>query len=60
LDLDLALEVVEYFRIEAARAKKILSDVKRAVCNWRIIANKYGISKSEQDMKSIAFQEAEA
>ena len=56
LDLDLALEVIEYFRIEADRASIILSDVKKAVCNWRNIAAKYGIPKSEQEIKAIAFQ----
>ena len=59
LDLDLALEVIEYFRIKADRANKILSDVKKAVRNWRNVANRYGISKSEQEIKAIAFQEAE-
>jgi serine/threonine-protein kinase HipA len=60
LDLDLAFDVIEYFRIEADRANKILSDVKKAVNNWRSIANRYGIPKSEQEIKAIGFQEAES
>jgi len=59
LDLDLALEVCEFFRLEKDRAKKIIAEVKSAVRNWSIIATKYGISKSDQDIKAIAFQRAE-
>ena len=59
LDLDLALEVCEFFRLEKDRAKEIIAEVKSAVRNWSIIATKYGISKSDQDIKAIAFQRAE-
>ena len=60
LDLDLALEVCEFFRLEKDRAKEIIAEVKSAVRNWSIIATKYGISKSDQDIKAIAFQRAES
>ena len=60
LDLDLALDVCEFFRLEKDRAKKIIAEVKSAVRNWSIIATKYGISKSDQDIKAIAFQRAES
>ena len=60
LDLELALEVCEFFRLEKDRAKKIIAEVKSAVRNWSIIATKYGISKSDQDIKAIAFQRAES
>ncbi len=59
LDLDLALDVCEFFRLEEDRAKEIIAEVKSAVRNWRGIATKYGISKSDQDIKAIAFQRAE-
>jgi serine/threonine-protein kinase HipA len=59
-DLDLALEVAEHFRLKTDRAKIILSEVKKAVSNWRHIAVKYGIPKSEQEIKANAFQKAES
>ena len=38
LDLGLAMEVHEYFRLEKNKANKILMKVKSAVSNWRKIA----------------------
>lgn len=55
LDLDLALEVIPYFRIKKARAKEIMQEVKSAVQNWKKVATKYGISNAEQELKSLAF-----
>lgn len=59
LDLDLALEVSPYFRLKENRAKEIIEEVKMEVRNWRKIAIKYGISPTEQELKSRAFQQAE-
>jgi serine/threonine-protein kinase HipA len=59
LDLDLAMDVSEYFRLRENRAAEILEDVKSAVRSWRSVATKYGISRSEQELKAIAFQRAE-
>ncbi len=56
LDLDLALSVAEYFRIEKSNAEEIISKVKKSVSHWRKIAKKYGISKSEQDRMEKAFE----
>jgi len=56
LDLELALEVCQYFRLKDKRAKEIIEEVKSAVSNWREIANKYQISRSEQELKSRAFR----
>ncbi len=55
LDIELAMEVIEYFRLDEKRANKIIEDVKNSVKNWRKVAKKYGISKSEQDIKARAF-----
>lgn len=55
LDLNLALSVCQYFRIENNRAIAIIEEVKSAVRNWREIAKKYNISKSEQELMSRAF-----
>ena len=59
LDLDLAMEVHEYFRLNEEQAIQIINEVKKAVKNWRTIATKHGISKGEQDLKSLAFSKAE-
>jgi serine/threonine-protein kinase HipA len=55
LDLNLALEVSIYFRLENDEAVNIINEVKSAVSNWRLIANKLGISRAEQELKSRAF-----
>ncbi|MFO7755311.1 MAG: HipA domain-containing protein [Bacteroidales bacterium] len=55
LSLDLAMDVCEYFRLTKEMAEKIIKKVKRSVQDWRTIASKYGISKAEQDIKAIAF-----
>lgn len=55
LDLDLALEVIPYFRIKEATAKEIIKEVKSAVQNWKKVATKYDISNAEQELKSTAF-----
>lgn len=56
LDLDLALSVAEYFRIKNTSSKKIIKQVKKAVSQWREVANKTGISRSEQDFMKKAFE----
>lgn len=56
LDLDLAMRVSEYFRLEKDRAEKIMAEVKSAVKKWKGIAAKYNISPAEQELKAIAFQ----
>lgn len=57
LDLDLAMEVHEYFRLNKKRANEIIERVKSSVKNWRKIARQYGISSAEQELKSRAFQQ---
>lgn len=55
LDLELALSVLEYFRIDEQKAKAIIENVKISVSNWRSIAEGFGITKAEQDRMSNAF-----
>lgn len=55
LDNDVAMGVIGYFRLREERAIQILKEVKESVRNWKSIAKKYGISKSEQDLKARAF-----
>ena len=56
LDLELAFEVSEYFRLNKERAQEIIEEVKTTVSNWRVVADKYGISRKEQELKSRAFR----
>lgn len=59
LDLALVMEVYEYFRLTKERAEQIINEVKKSVQKWRVIANKFGITKAEQELKSIAFSRTE-
>jgi serine/threonine-protein kinase HipA len=59
LDLHLAMDVYKYFRLTENEAKQIVLEVKNAVKAWRDIANKYNISRTEQELMSTAFSESE-
>jgi serine/threonine-protein kinase HipA len=53
------MEVCEYFRLTKEQAEQIINEVKKFVQNRRALASKYGISKAEQDLKSLAFTKSE-
>lgn len=55
LHLDLAKEVAPYFRVSEKRANEIIEVVKKSVDQWRGVAEKYGISKSEHEIMAKAF-----
>ena len=55
LDLDLALEVAPYFRITQNEGGDIIKQVLDVVSNWKKYANKYQISRLEQENKTDAF-----
>lgn len=59
LDLNLALDVAGFFRINENRANEIINHVRSSVRQWRIISRGYGISTLEQDLMSRAFQAAD-
>ena len=56
LNLEVALGVIDYFRLEEVKALKIIKDVKISVSRWRSIANRYQLSKTEQDVMSHVFE----
>jgi serine/threonine-protein kinase HipA len=56
LDIELALEVAEFFRLDTTIAKEIINKIQKKIKNWRKIATKYGLSKREQDLMSAAFE----
>jgi len=55
LNLDLALEVAEYFRLSNKTAEDILKAVVLSVKQWRDVAAKSGISKSQVNSMERAF-----
>lgn len=56
LDLQLAMEVSEFFRLSEKRATQIIEEVLLAVANWRRVAIKHKISRVEQELKGMAFK----
>ncbi len=56
LEYDLALEVAEYFRLKKDKAEEIINDIKSKVSEWKTVADKYGISKTEQTTMEKAFR----
>ncbi len=55
LDLNLALSVISYFRLNHQEAQKIIEQIKQSVSNWRKHANQLKISRAEQDLMAKAF-----
>lgn len=53
--IELALSVIEEFRISYKTANQIIEEVKNAVANWREVATKFDLSKKECDRMSSAF-----
>ncbi len=58
LELELALAVALYFRVDATRAEKIVRETVNVVRDWPQVATRCGISKSEQDRMRSAFDNA--
>ncbi|MDZ7737512.1 MAG: hypothetical protein U5K32_00270 [Bacteroidales bacterium] len=58
LDLNLAKEVAEYFRINTKESDEIIALITSVVKGWTTIAAETGISRSEQELMSNAFKNA--
>ena len=56
LNLDLAMEVADYFRLDQEKAKGIKQQVLKSVEKWNTIAKKYSISKIDQELMAAAFE----
>jgi len=56
LNLEVALEVIDFFRLDEPSSLKIIEDVRIAVSRWRSIANRYQLSKAEQYLMSHVFE----
>ncbi|MFO7657397.1 MAG: HipA domain-containing protein [Bacteroidales bacterium] len=55
LNLDIPLEVVDFFRLNKERGLKIIDQVKRSVSRWRNVANMYQLPKNEQELMANVF-----
>jgi len=60
LDLDLALEVAEYFRVASRQARAIVEDVVAVVKGWRTLAATLRISSSDIERMETAFRLADS
>jgi serine/threonine-protein kinase HipA len=59
LDLDLAREVAEFFRVKTDKVREIIAAVAGAVNTWREVADSLGIPRAEQEQMEGAFRVAE-
>lgn len=55
-NIELALSVIEYFRISKSRAMEIIDQVKCSALRWRELANSLAISGRKQDSMERAFR----
>lgn len=56
LDLELAREVAEYFRVSRDDAEEIIGSFQDVVSQWSKVASRAGLSKREQDNMAPAFR----
>ncbi len=56
LNLELAKEVAPYFRLSAKKTNEIINNILSFVKDWRKVADKYDIPKSEQNKMKNAFR----
>ena len=54
--IDLALSVIDDFRLKKPRAFEIVRQVALAVSEWRDVAARFGLSKKEMDRMASAFE----
>jgi serine/threonine-protein kinase HipA len=56
LDLELALEVAEYFRVSQIDAQEIIAQFQEVISQWPVLASALGLSRRDQDNMASAFQ----
>lgn len=57
-ELELALEVAPFFRVDASRAEELIRNTVKVVQDWPKVAERCGISRSQQDRMASAFDHA--
>ncbi len=55
LNYELAMEVIDFFRLGKARAVRIKDEVMASVGHWEIVAKKAGLSRAERQVMAPAF-----
>ena len=55
LELDLALSVAPYFRLNNTKAIQVIEQVTKSLENWKDVATKYRLSRAEQERMESAF-----
>src|SRR5450759_768638 len=55
LNLDIPLDIIEFFRLDREHGLKIIEQVRKSVSTWRSVANKYKLPKSEQELMAKVF-----
>lgn len=58
LDLNLALDVAEYFYLKNDQAKRMIAKIRKTIGSWPLLAKKFGISRSEQERMDGVFLSA--
>ncbi len=59
LDLNLALEIIEHFRLNIKKGNRIIKQIKSEVSNWKEYAKKYHLPRYEMEIKEKAFNNYE-
>ncbi|WP_420896622.1 type II toxin-antitoxin system HipA family toxin [Kosakonia radicincitans] len=55
LDYELAMSMIDFFRLTFAQAKEVMQEVTSSVRKWREIAESMNISRAEQERMAPAF-----
>ena len=56
LEIDLALSVIDYFRLSKTKALNIVDLIKKSTSRWRIVAKEMGLARGEQDRMVVVFE----
>ncbi|MEW7947556.1 hypothetical protein AB0908_01355, partial [Enterobacter hormaechei subsp. xiangfangensis] len=59
LDLELAREVSDYFRLNLKQADEIIADFREVISQWRTIAQRLALPFREQEHMAEAFRLAD-
>lgn len=55
LNYELAMEVIDFFRLSEESAVQIKREILASVCNWKAIAMKAGLGRAERQVMAPAF-----
>lgn len=58
--LELALEVADHFGLKPDDARRVVGEVYRAVREWRDVARRFGLARSEIERMATAFEHDDA